>query len=180
MTTKRNNLGRFIFMILFTVQFSVLTTGCKYLEGNEILNTENAAETETAENPEEIEVKDSVEIRKEQVLEIAGVEWKSEANAGAYIKLSQPTVENNIVKGTIELNRSWGFFTGTYEKLSENNYSIIFNKIATMVDGQKQNEKDFSENFTISIEPIDDGNAILGKWFANGSETPDNTEKFAK
>ncbi|SMC62893.1 hypothetical protein [Moheibacter sediminis] len=138
------------------------------------------AETEITQNTEVVAAKDSVEIRKEQVLEIAKIEWKSEINSGDYIKLSQPTVENDVVKGTIELNRAWGLFTGTYEKLSENKYSIIFNKIATMVDGQKQNEKDYSENSTISIEPIDDGNAILGKWFYQGSETPYATEKFGQ
>lgn len=173
MKTRKINLGRIVLTVLFAIQFSVLTTGCKYLEGNELLNTEDAAETENvpAEITEEVAVIDSVEIRKEQVLAIAEVKWKSERYQGEYMKLSHPTVENGVVKGTIELQRSWKLYTGTYEKLSENNYSIIFNN---------QNGIDFSETFSMSIEPIDDGNSILGKWYDKGSETPNKTEKFVR
>jgi|GEM_PF-6875668 len=146
-----------------------------------LIRKQSIAETEITENSEEVAVKDSVQIRKEQVLEIAGVKWESKISSGRHIKLSQPTVENGVVKGTIDFqNDMSNFYTGTYEKLSENKYSTIFNKGYMVVNGQKRDERDYSYGYTFSLEPIDDGNAILVKWFQQGSGTLYKTERFYK
>lgn len=122
MKTKKINLGRIVFTVLFTIQFSVLTTGCKYLEGNELLNKENVAETEAVTETEVIEsipqTEEEIKAEEEKVQtqlwmdKIADTDWKDSEGRGT-IRFTKPIQEGDIIRG--EYKEVWFGATKNYK-----------------------------------------------------------------